>query len=122
MAKIKSNRRAKLKILLIFPVIALLVLAFAESRPVPTQPLDKVISQPDALSQPQDKKADEAAKKKQLEKQHKAQEILEKEAKLKAMYKDTDDPEKKEKIKAMHADLEKEKEIIKKKAEKIKGN
>jgi hypothetical protein len=100
MAKIKSNGRAKLKILLIFPVIALLVLAFAESKPVPTLPLDEaVISQPDNLSQPQDKKADEAAKKKELEKQHKAQEILEKEAKLKAMYKETDDPEKKEKIK-----------------------
>jgi hypothetical protein len=101
MAKIKSNGRAKLKILLIFPVIALLVLAFAESKPVPTQPMDEaMISQPDTLSQPQDKKADEAAKKKELEKQHKAQEILEKEAKLKAMYKETDDPEKKEKIKA----------------------
>ena len=100
MAKIKSNGRAKLKILLIFPVIALLVLAFAESKPVPTLPLDEaVISQPDNLSQPQDKKADEAAKKKELEKQHKAQEILEKEAKLKAMYKETDDPEKKKKIK-----------------------
>lgn len=101
MAKIKSNGRAKLKILLIFPVIALLVLAFAESKPVPTQSLDEaVISQPDNLSQPQDKKADEAAKKKQHEKQEKATEILEKEAKLKAMYKETDDPKKKEKIKA----------------------
>ncbi len=103
MAKIKSNGRAKLKILLIFPVIALLVLAFAEAKPAPTQPLDEaVISQPDTQSQPQsqDQKADEAAKKKELEKQHKAQEILEKEAKLKAMYKETDDPEKKEKIKA----------------------
>ncbi|MGB6865125.1 MAG: M56 family metallopeptidase, partial [Candidatus Aminicenantaceae bacterium] len=101
MAKIKSNGRAKLKILLIFPVIALLALAFAESKPVPTKPLDEaVISQPDNLSQPQDKKADEAAKKKQHEKQEKATEILEKEAKLKAMYKETDDPKKKEKIKA----------------------
>jgi hypothetical protein len=102
MAKIKSNGRAKLKILLIFPVIALLVLAFAESKPVPTQPLDEaVIAQPDTHTPPQsqDQKADEAAKKKELEKQHKAQEILEKEAKLKAMYKETDDPEKKEKIK-----------------------
>lgn len=103
MAKIKSNGRAKLKILLIFPVIALLVLAFAESKPVPTKSLDEaVISQPDTYTPPQsqDQKADEAAKKKELEKQHKAQEILEKEAKLKAMYKETDDPEKKEKIKA----------------------
>ena len=102
MAKIKSNGRAKLKILLIFPVIALLVLAFAESKPVPTLPLDEaVISQPDTLSQPpsQDQKAEEATKKKELEKQHKTQEILEKEAKLKAMYKETDDPEKKKKIK-----------------------
>ncbi len=103
MAKIKSNGRAKLKVLLIFPVIALLVLAFAESKPVPTQPLDEaVISQPDTLSQPlsQDQKAEEAAKKKEHEKQMKATEILEKEAKLKAMYKETDDPKKKEKIKA----------------------
>jgi hypothetical protein len=103
MAKIKSNGRAKLKILLIFPVIALLVLAFAESKPVPTQPLDKaVISQPDTHGQPQsqDQEAEDEAKKKEKEKQHKAQEILEKEAKLKAMYKETDDPEKKEKIKA----------------------
>jgi hypothetical protein len=102
MAKIKSNGRAKLKVLLIFPVIALLVLAFAESKPVPTQPLDEaVISQPDTHSQPQsqDQKAEEAAKKKEFEKQMKAQEILEKEAKLKAMYKETDDPEKKKKIK-----------------------
>jgi hypothetical protein len=102
MAKIKSNGRAKLKILLIFPVIALLVLAFAESKPVPTLPLDEaVISQPDTLSQPlsQDQKAEETAKKKQHEKQKKAEEILKKEAKLKAMYKETDDPEKKEKIK-----------------------
>jgi len=102
MAKIKSNGMAKLKILLIFPVIALLVLAFAESKPVPTKPLDEaVIAQPDTHTPPQsqDQKADEAAKKKELEKQHKAQEILEKEAKLKAMYKETDDPEKKEKIK-----------------------
>ena len=101
MAKIKSNGRAKLKFLLIFPVVALLVLAFADAKPAPTQPSDEaVISQPDTLSQPQDKKADEAAKKKQLEKQKKAEEILKKEAKLKAMYKETDDPEKKEKIKA----------------------
>jgi len=101
MAKIKSNGRAKLKILLIFPVIALLVLVFADAKPAPTLPMDEaVISQPDTLSQPQDKKADEAAKKKQLEKQKKAEEILKKEAKLKAMYKETDDPEKKEKIKA----------------------
>jgi len=103
MAKIKSNGRAKLKILLIFPVIALLVLAFAESKPVPTQPLDKaMISQPDTHGQPQsqDQKAEDEAKKKEKEKQHKAQEILEKEAKLKAMYKETADPEKKEKIKA----------------------
>jgi hypothetical protein len=101
MAKIKSNGRAKLKILLIFPVVALLVLAFADAKPAPTLPMDEaVISQPDTLSQPQDKAADEAAKKKQLEKQKKAEEILKKEAKLKAMYKETDDPEKKEKIKA----------------------
>jgi hypothetical protein len=101
MAKIKSNGRAKLKFLLIFPVVALLVLAFADAKPVSTQPTDEAVtSQPGTLSQPQDKKADEAAKKKELEKQHKAQEILEKEAKLKAMYKETDDPEKKEKIKA----------------------
>jgi len=101
MAKIKSNGRAKLKLLLIFPVVALLVLAFADAKPVSTQPSDEaMISQPDALSQPQDKKADEAAKKKQLEKQKKAEEILKKEEKLKAMYKETDDPEKKEKIKA----------------------
>jgi len=103
MAKIKSNGRAKLKVLLIFPVIALLVLAFAESKPVPTQPADEaVISQPDTLSQPlsQDQKAEEAAKKKQHEKQKKAEEILKKEEKLKAMYKETDDPKKKEKIKA----------------------
>jgi hypothetical protein len=86
---------------LIFPVVALLVLAFADAKPAPTQPSDEaVVSQPDTLSQPQDKKADEAAKKKQLEKQKKADEILKKEAKLKAMYKETDDPEKKEKIKA----------------------
>ncbi|MGD9346317.1 MAG: M56 family metallopeptidase [Candidatus Aminicenantes bacterium] len=101
MAKIKSNGRARLKFLLIFPVVALLVLAFADAKPAPTQPSDEaVVSQPDTLSQPQDKKADEAAKKKQLEKQKKADEILKKEAKLKAMYKETDDPEKKEKIKA----------------------
>jgi hypothetical protein len=102
MAKIKSNGRAKLKVLLIFPVIALFVLAFAESKPVPTQSLDEaVISQPDTLSQPpsQDQKAEEATKKKEFEKQKKAKEILEKEAKLKAMYKETDDPEKKKKIK-----------------------
>jgi hypothetical protein len=101
MAKIKSNGRAKLKFLLILPVVALLVLAFADAKPVSTQPTDEaIISQPDTLSQPQDKKADEAAKKKQLEKQKKAEEILKEEAKLKAMYKETDDPEKKEKIKA----------------------
>jgi hypothetical protein len=101
MAKIKSNGRAKLKILLIFPVVALLVLAFADAKPAPTLPMDEaVISQPDILSQPQDKAADEAAKKKQLEKQKKAEEILKKEAKLKALYKETDNPEEKEKIKA----------------------
>ena len=97
MAKIKSNGRAKLKFLLIFPVVALLVLAFADAKPAPTQPVDEaVIAQPGTISQT----AEETAKKKQLEKQKKAEEILKKEAKLKAMYKETDDPEKKEKIKA----------------------
>ena len=36
MAKIKSNGRAKLKFLLIVPVVALLVLAFADAKPVST--------------------------------------------------------------------------------------
>jgi hypothetical protein len=103
MAKIKSNGRAKLKALMILPVIALLVLAFAESKPVPTQPVDgAVISQSDthSQSQSQDKKAEEVAKKKELEKKMKAKEILEKEAKLKEMYETTEDPEEKKKIKA----------------------
>jgi hypothetical protein len=106
MAKIKSNGRAKLKFLLIIPVVALLVLAFADAKPVSTQPTDEaVVAQPGTISQPSDQTADEATKKKQLEKQKKAEEILKEEAKLKAMYKETDDPAKKEKIKAKLAKI-----------------
>ncbi|MGD8538039.1 MAG: M56 family metallopeptidase [Candidatus Aminicenantes bacterium] len=106
MAKIKSNGRAKLKFLLIIPVVALLVLAFADAKPVSTQPTDEaVVAQPGTISQPSDQTADEATKKKQLEKQKKVEEILKKEAKLKAMYKETDDPAKKEKIKAKLAKI-----------------
>jgi hypothetical protein len=45
-----------------------------------------------------------------------------KQKELKAKYEKTDDPELKKKIKEKHAALEKEKELIKKKAEQIKGN
>ncbi|MGB3862830.1 MAG: hypothetical protein WBE11_00310, partial [Candidatus Aminicenantaceae bacterium] len=45
-----------------------------------------------------------------------------KQKELKAKYEKTDDPELKKKIKEKHVALEKEKELIKKKAEQIKGN
>ena len=45
-----------------------------------------------------------------------------KQKELKALYEKTDDAEKKKMIKKKHAQLEKEKELIKKKAEKSKGN
>jgi hypothetical protein len=45
-----------------------------------------------------------------------------KQKELEVAYEKTDNSEKKKKIKAMLEDLQKEKELIKKKAKKIKGN
>ncbi|MEE9390848.1 MAG: hypothetical protein V3U91_06355, partial [Candidatus Aminicenantaceae bacterium] len=114
MEKIKSRGRAKFKVLLIVPIVCLLLLAFAEPRPVkaPEQSspkdVDSVMLSPENSLSPAvtlDKDKSEDQKKKEMEK--KLKEIQLKEKKLKEAYAETKDPEKRKAIKKKLAQLEK---------------
>jgi len=113
MTKIKSRGRAKFKLLLILPVIALLVLVFAEPQPAKSPEAsgkniaDKVVTaEPDTTNDTahkndkahdEKKKAEEFAKQKEMEKMK--QELAAKEKALKMELEKTDDPEKKKELK-----------------------
>ena len=107
MTKIKSRGRAKFKLLLILPVIALLVLVFAEPQPAKSpdgsgiSAAEKVVTaEPDTSNDKADdekKKAEELAKKKEQKKMQ--EELMAKEKALKMELEKTDDPEKKKELK-----------------------
>jgi len=114
MEKIKSRGRAKLKVLLIVPIVCLLLLAFAEPRPAkaPDQSspndVDSVMLSPEISLSPAvtlDKDKPEDQKKKEMEK--KLKEIKLKEKELKEAYAKTEDPEKRKAIKKKLEQLEK---------------
>ncbi len=107
MTKIKSRGRAKFKLLLILPVIALLVLVFAEPQPAKSPEAsgksvvdNAVISEPDTTNDKADdekKKAEELAKQKEMVKMKK--ELMAKEKALKMELEKTEDQEKKKELK-----------------------
>jgi len=107
MTKIKSRGRAKFKLLLILPVIALLVLVFAEPQSAKSpdasgkSAVDKVVtSEPETTNDKADdekKKAEEFAKQKEMEKMK--EELAAKEKELKMALEKTEDPEKKKELK-----------------------
>lgn len=131
MTKIKSRGRAKFKLLLILPVIALLVLVFAEPQPAKSpeangkSAVDKVVtSEPDTANDTahkkdkaddEKKKAEELAKQKEMEKMK--EELAAKEKDLKAALEKTEDPEKKKELKQKLTKLYEYKKIL---AEKYK--
>jgi hypothetical protein len=125
MEKIKSRGRAKFKVLLILPIIALLMLAFAESRPAKapdeTDNSDKVmLSQDDSKVTAQteeQKKAEEEKKKKKEMEEKKKEELLKKEKKLKEMLEKTEDPEKRKALEKKLEELYMMKKVEKKKKE-----
>ncbi|MBN1273559.1 MAG: M56 family metallopeptidase [Candidatus Aminicenantes bacterium] len=102
MAKNKSKGGARLKVLLVLPVLILLVLVFAESKPVTDQAEHgAAFSESGVLHQPYAWDQEEkTAKEKELEKKKKMKLILEQETELKKLYEKTEDPEKKVEIKA----------------------
>jgi len=98
MEKIQSRGRAKFKVLIILPIIALLMLAFAESKPAKTpvgkDSLDKVM-----LSQDDSKVTTKTEEKKKAEEEKKKKEFMMKEKELKEALEKTEDPEKRKAIK-----------------------
>ena len=98
MEKIKSRGRAKFKVLLILPIIALLVLAFAESRPAKA-PAGKDSVDKALLSQDDPKVTAQTEEEKKAEEHKMQKEFMEKERKLKEALEKTEDPEKREAIK-----------------------
>jgi len=102
MAKIKSKGRAKFKVLLILPVIALLVLAFAESRPVADHngkdPAGKAVSSDNTSRAKTAVTPDKSGEKTKEEKEKYLKELAKKEKELKEALAQTDDPEKKAEI------------------------
>jgi len=99
MEKIKSRGRAKFKVLLILPIIALLMLAFAESKPAKA-PVGKDSVDNIMLSQHDSKvTAQKEEQKKAEEEKKKKEELLKKEKKLKEALEKTEDPEKRKAIK-----------------------
>jgi len=113
MEKIKSRGRAKLKILLIVPIVCLLLLAFAEPRPAkaPEQSspdvLDNAIISPESSESPAVTEDKDKSKDKKKEMEKKLKEIALKEKKLKNAYEETKDPEKRKEIKMKLMQLEK---------------
>ena len=111
MTKIKSKSWAKLKVLLILPLASLLVLAFAESKPVISTDLSEIHDAADATTpiftaspeDPKIKKEDKKAQEKKLA------ELKKKYKALAAELEKTKDPKKQDAIK-------KEMEILKMKA------
>jgi len=113
LTKIKSRGRAKFKLLLILPVIAFLVLVFAEPQPAKSPEasgkgaVDKVVTAETDTSNDEThkkdkaddekKKAEELAKQKEMEKMKK--ELAAKEKELKMALEKTEDPEKRKKLK-----------------------
>lgn len=125
MTKIKSRGRAKFKLLLILPVIALLVLVFAEPKPAKSPDAsgksvaeNVVTSEPDTANDEADdekKKAEEFAKQKEMEKMK--EELAAKEKELKMALEKTEDPEKRKELKQKLTKLYEYKEML---AEKYK--
>ena len=106
MTKNRSRKGAKLKVLLVLPVALLLVLVFADTKPVKAVEkanLDNTAFTTSDTSANVDQEHDEKAKK---EKQKQA-ELEKKIAEIKALYEKTDDPEKKAKIKEKIMQLKK---------------
>ncbi len=113
LTKIKSRGRAKFKLLLILPVIAFLVLVFAEPQPAKTpeasgkSAVDKVVTAEPYTSDDEahkkdkaddeKKKAEELAKKKEMEEMKKK--LAAKEKELKMALEETEDPEMRKKLK-----------------------
>lgn len=99
MTKIKSRKRAGLKVLLFLPLAAMLVLVFADARTViqPNAVSDALLAE--SLSTDQDKSAEELKMK-----QKKLAEIMKK---LEAEYNATDDEAKKKELKLKMIDLQK---------------
>lgn len=101
MAKIQSKGRAKFKVLLVLPVIALLVLTFAESKTAADHSgkveVEKAISNEGTNSQTVTVTPDKSDEKKEQEK--KMKELEKKMQELEEAFAKTDDPEKKEAIK-----------------------
>jgi len=98
MEKIKSAGRAKLKLLLILPVIALLVLAFSEPNPAKEES-GKISADKVMLSQEDSEGSPQTEEQKEKEQKKKQKEILLRAKKLKEEYAKTEDPEKKKLIK-----------------------
>jgi len=99
MTKIKSRKRAGLKVLLFLPLAAMLILVFADARTVinPVAVSDTLLS--DSINTEQDKSAEELKMK-----QKKLSEIMKK---LEAEYNETEDEAKKKEIKLKMMDLKK---------------
>jgi len=99
MTKIKSRKRAGLKVLLFLPLAAMLILVFADARTVinPVDVSDALLS--DSINTEQDKSAEELKMK-----QKKLSEIMKK---LEAEYNETEDEAKKKEIKLKMMDLKK---------------
>jgi len=102
MAKIQSKGRAKFKVLLVLPVIALLVLAFAESKPASDHSgkvdMAKAISSDSANSATVTTTPEKSEEKKKKEKEKYLKELTKKEKALKEALANTDDLEKKAKL------------------------
>lgn len=134
MTKIKSRGRAKFKLLLILPVIAFLVLVFAEPQAAKSPgvsgkgAVDKVVTaEPDTSNDEaykkdkadnEKKKTEQLAKQKEMEKMKK--ELAAKEKELKMALEKTEDPEKRKKLKQKLTKLYEYKKMLAEKYKKSK--
>jgi hypothetical protein len=132
MSKMKSKSLAKLKVFLILPVAGLLVLAFAESRPVTADVLgatDAVVEKaPFDNDVSLDQKKDEDLKKKEKELQMKmakikdeAMKLKEKEKVVQEKLKETKDPERITELKSLLVEIKKKNEAMKKEYGKLQA-
>lgn len=131
MSKIKSKSLARLKVFLILPVAGLLVLAFAESRPITVDDqasIDAVEKAPLINAISLDQKKDEDLKKKQHELQMKmtkikdeAMKLKEKEKLVQEKLKETKDPARIEELKGILVDIKKKNEAMKKEYGKLQA-
>jgi hypothetical protein len=115
--KNKSKRWAKMKILLILPMLCFLILAFADSQTVrgseQAVPVNEEKIAPDQEeAQSWTVQADQKKKDEEKKKQEKAKQIEMIIKELEVKYNNTDDPEQKKRIKQKIADLVKQRENL----------